>query len=75
MPVERKELKNELKSKEDYCNIKENISCETDENAIDNDFKDQTETETIDTIQDSCNLEEYISNSHFKKRFFMSNVQ
>ena len=44
MPVERKELKNELKSKEDYCNIKENISCETDENAIDNDLKDQSET-------------------------------
>ena len=57
MPVERKELKKELKSKDDYRNIKENISCETDENAIDNDLNDQTETETGDTIQDSCNLE------------------
>ena len=53
MPVERKELKNELKSKEDYRNIQENISCKTDENAMDNDLKDQTETVTVDTIQDS----------------------
>ena len=53
---------------EDYRIIKENISCETEENAIDNDFKDQTETETIDTIQDSFNLEEYISNIHFIKK-------
>ena len=29
---------------EDYRNIKENISCETDENAIDNYLKDQFET-------------------------------
>ena len=53
MAVERKELKNELKSKEDYRNIQENISCKTDENAMDNDLKDQTETVTVDTIQDS----------------------
>ena len=37
--------------------IKKTISCKTDVDAIDKDLKVQTET--VETIQDSCNLEEH----------------